>query len=407
MTFMRFLADNRAFLSAGFLLAFASSFGQTFFISIFAADIKASFGLTDGAWGGVYTFGTTVSALVMVWAGVLTDKYRVRVLGPVVIGLLALSCALMAVITHWAALVFVIFALRVTGQGMLSQLSVVAMGRWFVATRGRALSIASMGYAFGQSVLPIAFVAAMAIIEWRLLWGVAALMVLALLPALIPLLRLERTPQSIADDPQSAGMLGRHWTRADMLRHPLFWFMVPLLMGPPTWVTALFFHQVHLTDVKGWALTSFVALTPLFIGVSVMTTFACGWAVDRWGTGRVIPVYLIPFVAAFALLSQADSIGAAALGMMVLGLGTGMQNTTLGAFWPEYYGSRNVGAIKSAAVAIMVFGSAIGPGFSGLMIDAGYTFAQQMLPIALYFAVAAAIATFGILRARASLTATA
>jgi hypothetical protein len=38
-------------LAAGFLLALLSSFGQTFFIALFGAQIRTEFGLTHGASG--------------------------------------------------------------------------------------------------------------------------------------------------------------------------------------------------------------------------------------------------------------------------------------------------------------------------------------------------------------------
>ncbi len=408
MPFLTFLRENRAFLLAGFLLSFTSSFGQTYFISIYADQIKDAYGLTDGGWGAVYTVGTSASALVMVWAGGLTDRFRVRALVPAVATGLAAACLMMAVSggTSWAgtvALCGVIFAVRLFGQGMMSHLAVVAMARWFVATRGRALSISAMGHAAGQALLPIAFVALMGVVDWRWLWVGAAGLVLTSLPVLARLLRLERTPQSISDQTQVAGLLGRHWTRGEVLRHPLFWFMVPVLLGPPAWGTALFFQQVHFTGVKGWALADFVALTPLYVGVGVVMTFASGWAIDRFGTGRIAGVYMLPFALGFFILSASGTIPGAALALAVLGLGTGIQATLPGAFWAEHFGTRHVGSIKATAAAIMVFGSAIGPGISGALIDLGVDFTRQMVWIGVYFLAAGALAAVGVGRVRGQL----
>lgn len=399
MTFLRFVAENRAFLAAGFLLAFTSSYGQTYFISLFAGEIMATFALTDGQWGGIYTVGTTASAVVMLGVGGLTDRFRVRVIAPVVVCGLAVACLMMASLPGPALLVFVVFALRFFGQGMLSHLSVVAMARWFVATRGTALSISAMGYGVGQAVLPLVFVALMAVVAWQWLWVVAACLVMAMLPFMWVLLRLERTPQSMAEDSQATGMDGRHWTRGEMLRHGLFWFMVPLLFGPPAWGTALFFQQVHLVGVKGWDLASYVALNPMFVVVAAVATFASGWAIDRWGTGRIIPFYLIPYTVSFAVMAQAQTLWGAALALAVFGLGAGMQSTVPGAFWAEYYGTRHVGSIKAASMAIMVFGSAVGPGVTGWLIDRGMDFPDQMGMIVGYFVVAAVLAAIGIRRA--------
>ncbi|MDW4498085.1 MFS transporter [Sulfitobacter sp. D35] len=392
MGFLQFLRQNAPFLSAGFLLSFTSSYGQTFFISLFAGEIMRDFDLSHGQWGLIYTIATTVSALAMVWAGVLTDRFRVRYLMVVVSILLALSCIAMAGAQGAVVLGVVIFALRLNGQGMMSHLSIVAMARWFNATRGKAISISSMGFAMGQAVLPLAFVALLAWVDWRLLWLLAAAIVLATAPIIFRLLREERTPQSVAESSAALGMGGRHWTRGEMVKNWLFWGVLPLMIGPPAFGTALFFHQVHLTEVKGWELAGFVSLLPLFTAVSVLTTFTSGGLIDRIGTRRLMQVIFVPFVLAFFVLGQAQTLWGAALGMMIFGICTGAQSTIPSAFWAEHYGTRHIGSIKALVTAILVFGSAIGPGLTGLLIDLGIDFPDQMTGISIYFALTGILA---------------
>lgn len=398
MNYLRFLINNRLFLLAGFLLTFTSSFGQTYFISLFAAEIKGAFGLSDGSWGGIYTIGTTLSAITMIWAGALTDRFRVRQLSLGVMILLALACVAMSLVPNGFLLIFVIYALRLMGQGMLSQLGAVAMSRWFIATRGRALSLSSMGFAVGQAVLPIIFVALLATVDWRNLWLLAAVCIVVLIPVMQMLLQQERTPQSMADDTQSLGMGGRHWTRGEMLRHPLFYILIPLVLGPSAWGTALFFQQVHLTEVKGWSLVSFVALMPIYTVASIAFTFITGWAVDRIGVKWIVPFQMIPFGISFLVLAYADTIFMAGVGLVIFGIGQGTQGTATSAFWAVFYGTRNLGAIKAAAAALMVFGSAIGPGITGAFIDFGVDFPNQMIPIAFFYFGGALLAGVGILR---------
>ena len=131
MGMMRFFRDNVRWLTAGVLLTFLSSFGQTFFISIFAGEIREAFALSHGEWGGIYTLGTGASAVVMVWAGGLTDRFRVRALGWVVLAMLSLSCLIMATVHTAFLLPAVIFLLRFTGQGMLTLSSRAMLGKWF------------------------------------------------------------------------------------------------------------------------------------------------------------------------------------------------------------------------------------------------------------------------------------
>ena len=99
MATFRFIRDNLRFLSAGVVLLLSSCPGQTFFISIFAAQIMAEFSLSDGDWGLVYTFATTASAVALFWAGALTDRFRVRLLAVIVMPGLALSCVAMGINT--------------------------------------------------------------------------------------------------------------------------------------------------------------------------------------------------------------------------------------------------------------------------------------------------------------------
>ncbi|WP_299770443.1 MFS transporter [uncultured Tateyamaria sp.] len=402
-----FLKSNRQWLAAGALLTLLSSFGQTFFISIFAAQIQGEFSLTHGSWGAIYGLGTAASAVVMIWAGGLTDRFRARSLGMIVLALLAGSCLLMAVNPYAAFLPIVIFALRLTGQGMTSHIAIVAMARWFVATRGRALAVATLGFSLGEAILPLLFVALMAFLDWRVLWILAAAIALLGVPILWRLLGEERTPQSMADENQSVGMKARHWTRTDTLGHPLFWFMVPALIGPAAFNTAFFFQQVYFAEIKGWSHLSLVALFPIYTVVGIGSMILSGIALDRFGTARLIPFFQLPMVVAFVTFALAQSLAAAAIGFVFLALTTGANSTLPNAFWAEFYGTRHIGAIKAMAAAVMVLGSAIGPGLTGGLIDLGVDLNVQYVGVAAYFLLATASMWIGIQRARNDLPLTA
>lgn len=398
-----FLRENAAFLLAGMLLSFTSSFGQTFFISIFSGEIMEAFDLSDGEWGLIYSVGTTASAIIMVWSGVLTDRVRVRVLGAIVFVGLAFACLFMA-LNPWAALLpLSIFLLRFTGQGMTSHIATVAMARWFVATRGKALAISASGFAVGEAVLPVLFVAAMAFIDWHFLWIACAGFILLMLPVMQRLLRQERTPQSLAEGQSATGMDGRHWTRMEMLRHPLFWCVLPSILGPSAFVTALFFQQVHLAEAKGWSHVSFVALFPVYTVVSTVFMLIAGWAIDRFGTARLMPFYQIPIAISFVVMASAGSLWGAALAFALMAVTTGANSTLPAAFWAEFYGTRHIGGIKSIAMAAMVLGSAIGPAISGVLIDRGIAFPDQMIGIALWFVAASVLIWVGVAAAARTL----
>lgn len=403
MSALHFIRDHFRFLAAGVLLTLNSSFGQTFFISIFASQIMTSFSLSNGEWGLIYTVGTMASAVVMFWAGALTDRFRARALACVVMPGLALTCLAMGLNQTVLGLLIVVFFLRFLGQGMIFQLATVSMARWFSARRGLALSISATGFWAGQAVVPVLFAALLLRFDWHQLWVFCAAFLMLSFPVVLWLLSQERTPQSLAKESHSVGMEGRHWTRADVITSRFFWMLVPLLLGPPAWGTALFFQQVHIAEVKGWPLVEYLALIPVMTAVSVGVTLITGAVIDRIGSGRLLQFFPATWIAGFLILASAKSLGVAAFAFLFFGVSTGMQASLITAFWAEYFGTRHIGAIKATSASIMVFGSAIGPGISGLAIDLGYEFPAQMIWIAGYFAISTIFVWLAIERASRNL----
>lgn len=327
----------------------------------------------------------------MVFAGGLADRFRVRRLGVTVVILLALSCLFMAYNPIAGLLPFVVFFLRFFGQGMTTHVSAVAMSRWFIATRGRALAIAAMGFMLAEATLPLIMVWLKSHVDWRMIWVGGALFCIAMSAVIFRLLRLERTPQSVAENTLSTGLYDKHWTRLDALKHPIFWAMAPAVMSFSGFGTAFWFHQVHFAEIKGWTHLSLVAVFPLGTITLFLSTLMYGWLVDRLGAVRLLPFYLIPYVAAFVLHWYAPSLIWTAFAVILMGLAGGGQNTLLNACWAEFFGTKHLGSIKSATTALMVLGSALGPGVSGWLIDFGVGFEAQMLGYAASFAVAAVL----------------
>lgn len=394
-----FFTKNLRWLFAGALLALSSSFGQTFLISVFAGEIQTAFNLSHGDWGRYYFIGTIASAICVVWAGTLTDVFRVRILGPMCMAGLAIACFLMATNPFVWLLPIVVFLLRFFGQGMLSHIAVVAMSRWFSKNRGKALSFSTIGYAMGESFLPMTLVFLLGFFAWQALWIGFSIVLFLAIPVLLLLLRKERSPAEVAEEQQSVGMNGKFWTRSECLRHWLFWCMVPAVVAPSCFSTALFFHQVHLAELKGVSHLTFASFFPVYASVSVGMMLLSGWALDILGTKRLLPFLLIPTAIGFYIFGTIDGTTGIAIGFVFLALTQGMNSTLPNAFWTEFYGNKHIGAIKSAAAAFMVLGSAIGPWVTGAMIDQGIGFETQLKWFTLVFLIAAAITTFGVRKA--------
>lgn len=393
--YARFLRGNARWLGAGLLLTFSSGAGQTYFIALFAGEIRAEFALSHGGFGLLYMLATLASAVTLVFLGRLMDLWQARTVALATILMLAVAAAMMATAHHVVPLVVGLYLLRLFGQGMMSHIAMTAMGRWFVAERGRAVSITATGYQFGEAVLPLLFVALLAQLDWRTLWwGVAAVLLCVTLPMSARLLAVPRSPRAAERQREEAG---RQWTRRDVLGDPLFWATITSVLAPAFIGTSVFFHQIHLAETKGWPLSVMASGFAVMAACTVIVGLISGRVIDAIGSVRLLPVFLLPLACACFLLSIVDAPGAAWAFMALLGVSYGMSSSVFGALWPELYGTRNLGAVRSLVFAGMVFSSALGPGLTGGLIDRGIAFEQQLAYMAVYCLVAS-VAMVGVSR---------
>ena len=61
-----FFSYDPKLLLYGFLIVFFASYGQTFFISLFNAEIRIFYNLSDGEFGLVYAISTLLSSFLLI-----------------------------------------------------------------------------------------------------------------------------------------------------------------------------------------------------------------------------------------------------------------------------------------------------------------------------------------------------
>ena len=381
-----FAVDNARWLGGGMVLTFFSSAGQTFFIALFAGEIRAAHALSHGDFGLIYMLATLASAATLVALGRLVDLWPVRRVATLVILVLAAACLLMATARTLAGLLLAIYLLRLFGQGMMSHTAMTAMGRWFVASRGQAVSIVSTGHQIGEGLLPLALASLLLVLPWRGVWvGVGLALLLVALPLARATLARPRVPTA-ADTARGEG--GRQWRRREVLGDGAFWVLCAGVLAPAFIGTSVFFHQVHLAEIKGWTSTLVAGSFTLLSLTTVVVTLLTGRLIDRFDARRVLPFFLLPLGLGCLVLWQAAHPATMFAFMALLGLSYGISSALFGALWPELYGTRHLGAIRSVVFALMVFASALGPGLSGWLIDRGTGFESQLFAMGLYCAFA-------------------
>ena len=190
--YLTFIAEQKRFLAFGFLMAFVSSAGQTFFIGAFGPSIRAEFDISHGTWGGIYMLGTLMSAAFLPWTGQLFDRMTLPRFASVVALALVIASTFMANVPNVVLLVFAIFLLRQSGQGLASHIASTSMAYRYRKNRGKAIAIALLGFSAGEALLPLLAVMAIAAYGWRATYGGVAVILAIFLPPLLWYLLRER-----------------------------------------------------------------------------------------------------------------------------------------------------------------------------------------------------------------------
>jgi len=389
-----FIREHWRLIAFGFFMCFCSSFGQTFFISWFGGEIRSSFGLSHGDFGSIYSIATLSSAAVLVWLGRTIDIVSLRSFSVAVVVGLAGACLLMASAWNAVALGVAIFGLRLFGQGLVSHASLTAMGRYFKAERGRVISLASLGYNFGEAVFPRLVVAALVIIEWRMIWVAAAVALFVSLPMIGSFLKELGTHDLLLKARrEESSAAGLDYRLAEVLRDPGLWMRLPAIVAPAFVFTGLIFHQVHMAQIKDWSPSLVAWSFGLAAVLSVVSTILAGPLIDWLSARRLMPFFLTPLIASCWVLYAVGGDLAAPLFFGLLGVNSGLTLVLLGAVWPELYGVTHLGAIRSFGHAAMVFSSGLAPAVMGLLIDRGITFEQIALGCAIYGVAASVLAS--------------
>ena len=373
-----FYTKNLRWLYIVFILTFCSAFGQTFFISLYSGEIRAAFELTHGQWGLIYSCATLSSAILILFVGGYADRSSAKSISTLVILGLMVFIFLMANNTSTWGLVLIILGLRFFGQGMLGHISMVFCGKWFFKNKGKAVAVANSGYTLAEAIMPTIFVALMGVLSWQTSWYVSIIMSILILVSVRFLAETERNKGTKPPkETQQVGMLKKSWNRSEMLKSWVFWAAVPGLMTSPMITTTLFFHQVHLVEIKNWELSTYVLFIPGYSTATLLSLYLVGYLVDKFSTKIILPFFLFPLVSGLLLLSIATSYFELLLILILFGLSAGAYIVVYGTFFPEFFGSLYLGSVRTVGVTIMVFSSAIGPVLSGYFIDLGYLIDYQ------------------------------
>jgi MFS family permease len=369
LTFFDLLKREPRALGFGLAHTFASGPGQTFLFSLFVPSLVAALPISHAGFASLYTAATLLSAACLPLLGRWIDRLDLVTYSIAAGVMLAVAALIMATATTWPVLFLAVFALRLSGQGLMSHIAMTATARYFDATRGRALALVSLGFPLGEAILPLLTISLIASLGWRPAYGLLGLtMGLIVVPlASLAILRLKsfrRVEAPAHGHTHGVAVLA-------LMRSPYVWAILPLLATAPLLVTALIFHQGYIAAERGLSLGLFAAAFVAFAVVQAPSGLASGPIIDRFGAGWLLALHGLPAalgVAIFALFPQPWSVP---VYLALLGATSASGNTARTAILAEMVPAHLLGTVRSYLTAVMVLSTAVGPTLFAAIIAGG------------------------------------
>lgn len=370
--------------------------GQTIGVGVFIDSLMDALALSRVDISLAYLIGTLGAGLLMPLGGRLLDRWGARKMGVLAAIAMAVSLLFLAYSDRmagttgrltgvhqlwWPTFLLATFAflmIRFWGQGMLTLACRNMIGKWFNHRRGIAVGVSGVSTALLFSASPALLNYPVESIGWR--WTLVGIGVLTFV-LLAPLAWL-----FFRDNPEECGLtmdgdhvprtraranadltIYRDYNLADALRTYSFWVFTLSFAWQGLFGTAYTFHVVSIGASIGMARAEILQLFLLAALFSVTANLACGWlsAITRV---KYLLVVMNAMILMFTLGPLvADPLVAKLMIVIGMGVASGLWSNLSGVVFPRFFGRAHLGAITGMFMSIIVYGSALGPYFFGVM----------------------------------------
>lgn len=359
--------------------------------SFLIGPMSADLGVQKSALAWSLTLRLIAAGLSGPLIGVLLDRHGSRWLGAAcgAIGGVALI-GLAAVDSLWAVYALFAFSGLAGFGGPAGQLlTQVPLAKWFVAKRGRAISIATSGMALG-TVLTVPITQGLVeAIGWRPTTVVFGAVVAGVVVP-VSVLFMRRAPQDMglqpdgapsaqavadaAGAPTRAALLAttRDWTVREALRTSAMWLMLAALTLQGVVLMGTLVYRVDFWQSTGMApaLVGFgTALDPLCVVFSILVF---GMVADR------MPIRYLGVIGVGGMaLSMVPMVMSSGQTWTILahnaiwGISAGGWITLNSLVWPNYFGLRHLGAIRGVVLPVSIAAASVGAPLFGYLLDSG------------------------------------
>ena len=160
------------------------------------------------------------------------------------------------------------------------------------------------------------------------------------------------------------------------------------MLAMPWIATGTFVYQSYILDSKNWGPYIIAKSFMSYSILSVITLFIAGILIDKFTSRRLIIFMNIPLLLSTFVIIFFDQQITAFLFLGLIGVSNGLANVLGSSTWAEIYGVKHIGSIKALTTALMVFSTAFGTAFFGILIDKGFSIEQIAVISGIYISVA-------------------
>lgn len=367
------LRTNPKLIAFGVLSAFFSGPGQTFLFSIFVPHIEKAFHTDHAGLAALFGLATLCGAFSLPFLGRMLDRSELTRFTLWMAGCLSLGCWLLGSAQNLAMVFIGMLMIRSFGQGAMGLISSTTMARNFHIQRGTALSLASMGHCLSTAILPVLVTAFVAFFGWRAGWKFLSLMILIVfIPNIFWLLRDVRGQYQAERKkrPQKTqSRFFRSWIfYRRLFQDPIFYLAAFAGLCVPICATGLFYHQVSFAQWKGWSAQLMATAFIAFSVTRALTALTFGGAIDRFGAKRLYGFFPIPLMLGILCLYGGKHALWSFAYMALAGISLGAGMTIRPAFWAEFRGTRELGALSGVTSFLAIVGTALSPAATGWLM---------------------------------------
>lgn len=376
------------------LVVGVSAYGTYFSFTLFFAHLVDAFGWSHTVVSGAMAVGIISYGLFSLPMGWSADRFGPRI--TVLFGglLFGGGTALCAFVTEAWQLYGLYGLISAAGMGAAWSPLVATVSRWFETNRGLAVGITTLGG--GSGVFFIAPLAETLIqqLGWReaYLWLglisggliIGAALLLTRDPAEKNLLRYGAASLRT---PPMRGVVGTDPTRhhtpvakpSRIARSGLFWRMI-MTFGLWWFAGAITFVQnAPFMLEKGLDATFAAIVVTAFGAGNCAGRVVMGMTCDRLGALRAYQLAIIVATLAMVGLTLSNGLFAAIIVTFMLGFGVGGASTQITTLGIELYGTKSVGALMGAILALISVFGAIGPLIAGVIHDVSHSYTPAYL----------------------------